>query len=415
MNIVQYKVVFKPTRLLECINSLSTEFFLPEEFPMRTLSEEISLLISDAAYIPANDLEKYAFILNSKELEQILLYLPVAKEDELNAIEIIFKKRANRRILKLYWALFQYNFDNISVKKIGLIILDSLYNTNESKDIIYRNLSYAVLDKGIDKICGILKTQNCLVSSFLVDNNLILESPFTIKVLEALFSSCTKESFLLNEKFLLYTLKTTSLENLHKILNCYLDILDEREYLLSINTYIYERLGWPYISDNWSYIHKNLQDKFVRWDYIRKLNIHITKNKNKLNVLTEYYKHFKNVYLSNDNQIIVIDFGEFSLVDDNELSNYSYIVKDSTYKKLCKTIEDLGFDIIKFQKKYILSARDFIIDENEENIMLLDYNNIGRLYIKEMLDINLGIVKDLRKSKTLLNRKEISKFKSNRL
>lgn len=388
----------------KALSQISKVFYLVEEFPSKAPVDNRLLAIANLSQLSEAQIEKFSYSLTSSNLNDLLLLLPNANSKELELIKGVLERRLTNRLLELFFALYQYHYTNNVVRDCGYKVLE-VATSKGFNSVTCSNLTVLLSADGIELLSDSLTKHNSMIAKFLNDNKLIKDSPLTVSILERFFSKCSKEAYLLNEKYALKIIKNCNLMVFLSIVVRYLDVLNEKEYLDSINDYIYKCLGWPYVSEGWEGIDYRLKNKFMFWFFLRQLKNYFTINKKKLNVLIDFYKYFKNIYVGDNNQILVIDFGKFIVVDENQLSDYSYVIKNLSFRRLIEVIDNDGFDYIKLQKEFVPSARDYIVEEKEDSLMVLDYKNIGKLFIKDMLEIELEIVKDLRQSKTILGKK----------
>lgn len=395
---------FTPSKLTSTLKELAPRFFLPSEFPERQPEATASQLLKGAIGLSADALSGFAMRLKGSELESLILLLPNAAENEKTCIAAILKMRANRRVLELFWPFFQFHYENDNVFGTAKDLMTPLPEALQASTAT-RNLDLFTNADGFAVMLDKLNKDGASLAIFAAKEALLLKSPLTVKLFELYFRQCAKDGFLMNEKRLLHTFEALSTKDAESILVHYLKTMSRQEFLLNINTYILSRWGAPFKSAEWAAIPLELKQKFSEWISYRRLAEHFSRNKLKLRILSNVVPYMRHVELSSDAKFMAADFGEFLIVDDNELSSYSYFIEKDLYEKLAQDRLSKGLDDIKFSATRNIGARDFMIDEVEDSFMQLEYEDVGRLYIIDMLNIKLNIVPDLRPSKSIVRKK----------
>jgi hypothetical protein len=402
------KGIFIPQKLKGLLRELTPRFFLPSEFPGRQPDDNIALLIDAACTLSLDMQERFALELKSAEVESLILYLPNARESERACIEQLLKTRSSSRILELFWAFFQYRYQDNNVVHTAQAIIASTPEDNNGRSSGIRNLRLFALGEGFNDLLNKLLTTGAPLKVFAAEEGLIPNSPLASKLFEQFFGKCGRDGFLLNEKRLLRILDSLPGKTGEIITVNYLRSLDRTEFLPGVNAYILNRWGEPYTSPDWADIPPELRQKFAEWISYRRLAEHFVKNKLKLRILNTVVPYMRRVQLGNNASFIAADFGGFYIVDDNELSSYSYYVETELFAKLCADPDMPGLEELKNSEKRIVAARDFMIEEAEDGFMQLDYENVGRLFIMDLLNIKLNVTPDLRPSKSIIRKKRLS-------
>ena len=172
----------------------------------------------------------------------------------------------------------------------------------------------------------------------------------------------------------------------------------EKEYLSAVNEQLLESLGEPESSEGWRAYQPPQRQKFIRWRYLRDMRRYFDLNEKKLGVVAGYLTHIKGVRTEGnpDNIILIVDFGEFAVLDDESETDFSYLCDKFALGKILeeKNIETEG--------KKLADARSFILEEADDDLIRLNFFSVGKLYIQETLNILLGITPDTRSSKNII-------------
>jgi hypothetical protein len=96
---------------------------------------------------------------------------------------------------------------------------------------------------------------------------------------------------------------------------------------------------------------------------------------------------------------LVIEFEKIVVVDlTNRPYSCFYHIEDFEREMKKWTEFDILPTFIEIDKVPV-SARDYIIEEKDDTCILLCYEGIDLLYIKELLDIKFGLVPEFRRMK----------------
>jgi len=401
---MQTPPLYKPQKLSSLLLEMSHSFYLPEEFPARRPNERAEQLLARLTSMRESDLDAFSPLVRSADLDSLLLYTPKVTAEQLIGILRVLRRRANRRVLTLFWPFFQFNYKNPNVTSAAQTILDAL-PPEDSQSQVAETLSLFLEGRGFEELLDRLKKNIVPLSTFVAREGLVKESPLAHRLYELYFTMCGKDGFLLNPKRFMRLLDTASNDVADEMLINYLRSFEREEYLEGVNLSIIYFRGEPFGSDEWSDIPQDLRRKFADWNSYRILSVHFAHNKRKLRVLADLIQHIIRIRIAGENTYLIIDFGDFVIVDVNELSSYSYLIKKSLYERLSEKIEKSGIESVINSMDRVVNARDFIIEEAEDSFMQLEYDELGKLYIKDMIDIMLGLAPDLRPSKSILNKK----------
>jgi hypothetical protein len=383
----------------EQLENLSEILPLPEEAaPLEPPASAFETLARARA---AANLRRFALSLPGRELDSLLLLAgaPLSDDDQ-SLLCSLLAYRSTPRLAGLFWPVWQYRFENPVANAIARVLIDNCLPC-PPRDNLKR-----VLDGGVEKIVAAMREQSAYVRTFLIEQGFLPDSPFGHLLFVRYFSSCGKEGFLLNEKTLASLLPLCSHDEQKGIITRYLSLLPEADYLYRINDLILSLWGGPYTSSDWQGVSDALRRKFLNWQSLRLLRDHFKTNKRKLSLLSAFIPSFRDIRFYG--RAVVLDFGEFVVADTDETSPFSYYLKKERFGKILPEFEETGdFNSLRKRKK-LPGAREYILEETEDSFMQLSYEDVGRLYIADMLKILLGAAPDLRRSKRPVKRQKIT-------
>jgi len=407
---MENNISFITTKLRNTIKEMSARFLLTEEFPFEERGEELRTEAKNAMSVSESNLEKYAFSLGGRSIENVLFALFEHSEANPDSQETarlleILAYRMSKRLLEIIWQLYQFKYkdDNSNLSLILKMSVDFI-EKEELKTPEAEMLKIFYNDKGKDKAVEMLNRQSLPINSFAGFYKFNLKSPMLKSIAVKYLGQCEKSVYAFNEAWMNRIISEVNYSKLEKLLINYLTCFSEEEYIDSINISILDKIGYPYTSSDWVDIPDDLKRKFSNWNALKLMAEHFqTRTNKKYTLLKEYINYTKKVMTLREGQLLIVDFGRFVIADDVTIDYYSYLIEKSHFEKIKEELEQkLVSSFSSNNQDLFLEARDYIIEETESNVLQLDYRDVGKLYIKKTLNIMLGLVTDSRPSKSIL-------------
>ena len=387
----------------KCLEELSGRFSLPDEMVHENRAPEVEQLLREISALKEDKLAAYAAKMSSRQVENFIFAMladPSVKQKE--RLAKLLSLRMTRRIIVLIWSFYTYYYEdeNISylVKPAVSYIRSSGLNIPQGK-----MLELIALHGEEHPIHAVnaLAVMSCEGGASLVDyfeNNAISpDSPLAAAVAQRTLAYGDASVFAINEEWLLRLINNDMVGN--EVLENYIAAVDEREYSLTVNELIIEKMGRPVNPEDWpdfSEIHKR---KFLRWCLLRELEDYFQYSRNKLDFFSGYLPWLKNIEIiqgADASELLSMDFGEFVIMDAQKGADYSFLCKKSAFVRIRQ--EEL-FDT---DSRMLIEAREYILEDAQEEVIRLSFHQIGKLFAREMLNILLNIIPDARYAKSIL-------------
>lgn len=410
---MENKYLFQPNKLRGILEELAGRFLLVEEFPFEDRAVEARIAAEEAFQVEGNRLEAYAIGLRGRTVENLIFACfddSPEKPDPAKAgrlIEIL-RIRMNKRLIDIIWQFYQFKYrqNNPNISVILQIAAEYIerekINTPEAEmlDIFYKN-------QGKERIVELLNQQSMPINSFASINKLNLKSPMLKSISVKYLSQCEQTAYHLNVAWMNRLIQEVSLQRLTELVSHYLNCFSVDEYITGINVSILDKMGYPYASLDWKDIPEELKRKFSDWNALRLLEGHFqTKTNQKYLLLSKYIGSSLKVFFLREDQLLVIDFGEFVIIDDLYLESYSFLVEKGYFIKIREELETCPISSFVKNRDVLIQARAYVIEETDSTVFQLDYQDVGKLYIKKTLDIMLGLAPDTRPSKNIMQVKK---------
>jgi len=398
---------FNVKKLFDSIGEIKPKFPVPDEMAAEDRKAESEALINRISGIDDGDITGYAARMRGRDVENILFaVLYYAPEDMVDKLLTVLEKRMSRRIITLIWAFITYAYDNPRADRLINVsagrIRRSGTDTPQAEMVLKifgKKAPAAVADE-------ILHSDDTL-NGFFKKYEISRESPLAAAVAGHYFVRCEKHGFILNEGWMIRVAASPVIDG--GVLNNYLSALNEEEFSIAVNDAILVSYGLPVQPGDWPGVGAANQLKFKRWCFLRELREYCANNKSKYNCLIKYLPYFKNVkkISGHENQeILVVEFPDFYIVDTEREAGYSYLVNGRAFGRLFEG----GEPALNVRDMQLFEGREYILDETaedeDEEILRLNFQNVGKLYSIETIEIWLGLSPDTRASRSILAKKQ---------
>lgn len=390
---------YYPSGLRRLLDGIAEKFPLPSEYASRQAAEGWQELI-EAAPTEADALRIYSLRLPAAGIDNLLLAaLEEMDEKRRERLESILAVRSGSRLMKLCWALIQYHSENVGLLSATRALLKGFEG---GRGIIRTNLELFADSDGTDRLTRALLRKSGMIADFLTANCLDESSPLARRVVRLFFCECSSEGLVLNSKRFTRMLDFEGGELLEKMISNYLQRLTMSEYSAETNLLIGEKWGNAFTSPDWANIAPSLRHRFSEWNSRYRLAEHFTHNKKKLELYCRYIPNMRDIQFLYGGMMLVMDFGDFAVADQNESGSNSYYIEGELFTKLRAELDENGESALLIKYPDMAQARDFMILEQEPQVMRLSFAEVGKLHVRDTLNILLKLTPDLRPSKTLI-------------
>lgn len=405
----------EPGKFIQMLRSFQDRFYTVDEFPFIDRKNLPEGILAQAAQLPDDKLKDLAIGLKGKELESLLMDLRDTRDDvEISRGCQILVSRFTPRISKLLIVLYQYYSESPGINKAMDLMCSQLHTLNRVRPeeafiwhLGNQQDKYEVVSQLMDQYNSI---GECFKALSIREN-----SPFAKEAAFRYLPIAPGEALRSNTKWIIMTIQDRTSEELHFLIQHYLEVIPLDRYHDGINLEILKKLGRPYDSLEWDNYPQKLRERFTQWLYLHRLRIHCMLHPKKFIILSQYFDQVIHSYEMEELDLMVIDFGEIILADvakdsfsffyekesfQREMEEWKSAVREAEQGSLDSEAEPPTVRLPSFLRmdQQQLTARDFIIEEAEDSCVKLSYEGVDVLYIREMLDIKMGLEPDLRRS-----------------
>ncbi|MCM1565294.1 MAG: hypothetical protein NC238_04975 [Dehalobacter sp.] len=373
---------FTPERLNSTMDVLRETVLLPHEFAERVSRNPEPGTFKDDFSRFQGSLESYAFSLGKRELEDCLVALIQDHRPEMKSVILqILKLRMSPRLISLIRALTQYFYELPEMRKASRLAA----NSRDCSDELLHELFDQEKDI-IEAAVNLIHQNEEMVSPMITRYRLITGSPFCKAVIRRFFQDGNEESFLLNEDYFLEMIDADSERDLVPVVINYLDQTWTQAPSRSINRKLLQRFGLPEDEKSiiWENTDADLIAKYRQWVFLDMMEDFFGPDNRKYLIFSRYYQELKHIGLYHDDQIMVLDFGQFGILDLKEMAEYSWLMEKSTLEMELETLQK-GEELRLIHRKTDIEARDVIIEEKSSDILVLNLTGVGKLYVAELM------------------------------
>ncbi|NTV91015.1 MAG: hypothetical protein HGA22_11760 [Clostridiales bacterium] len=393
----------------------------------------------------------YATKLKNRELELLVnAYAFVTEPELIDKLDEIYRLRFRRKHFEICWFIFQKDFRNPLLLRTLKFFRNLL--PEEERNGHIQKLSECLEDE--NGIFGLIEEMGYL-SLFFRRNAIINKSGFAWELMRIYFSRCSKDGYFRNRAYLSDYFSDANSDDLISVASAYLERLEAVQLFREANTILLERWGMPGAvfkdgsdkddgssdkadddsdrddsssnkyggnsdrdddgSENnterseeasgWYRIMPELSGKIIKWLDFMEAEKHFGENDRRLRLWAEYFNDIKKVVYSRNEELLVLAFGAFSIMDLRVDLNNAYFFCNTelaaTEFEDDSAIEDseveegipAAYLLLKRQilsGEGMVSARDHFILGTNSSVYKLGYDRANVLYLKDM--IKEGIV-----------------------
>lgn len=371
-----------PSKFNNTISYLRENYLLPREFALQVYQRVKQCKLPEGFTYSKEYLENYALRLGKKELEDCLVCLLHENRPEVtSAILETLQIRMSTRLIDLIWALTQYFYELPNMRKAARLAASSLI----CRDVVLKTLFQEernYIEAGVD----VIRQNNQNIAQVLSENNLIVDSPLWCIIMRHFFLQGNEQSFLMNENYFMNLLDASSEEEILPILINYLNQPWSFYISRKINRKILELYGLPedHISSIWSKLSPDLIRKFKQWIFLDILEDFFGAESRKNSVLSKYHKEIVHISFFDEDNIMMINFGSFGILNIRDIQGYSWLMNNETMNMAVESLSK-GEEIPWIKTRMNVDARDVIIEEMSSDILILNMAGIGKLYVEELM------------------------------
>lgn len=383
--------IYTSRHLAARLDAIKKDFFLDDEFPLSDRDGEPRAELIKAAAADPGALERYASKLSGRELENLLLALaqPVSEAEAARA-DAILRLRMGKRMAALVWSLFQLHHRNRKIS--GLMAFAAGYLPSADGFIT----RIARSDDPSDELSSAMLAFPGRFDEFFEKYGISSGGALSEEAQKRCFKVCGAEVFLKNSAFAAHRLRDTGDPAWPEMFSNYLKRLSREEYISAVNEQVISSLGLPGEGPVWERIDRRLAEEFTLWHRLYLIRRHTAGNPYKTAVLAGYPDRIISVEVDAGLGLAVVGFKNFFIADWAAQRDVSYFIGAGKYASLGEGPERF-LNLGRLMTSGAPTARQYIFGAADDEIILLGYGGVDKLYTREVIEITLGIIPDTRR------------------
>lgn len=383
------------TQLRTALKQIGERFFSFQEFPTVERSRLPEGVVEEAAEIRESEVDFYSASLSGKELEAMILDFPgLYSKEERERVGAILASRFSPRLINLIFNLYQVQCHSEALR---FLIRKFAEEADRRKQFPDEGRFFWNFGKSDDYFPGIkavfresINDLNELFQRYFIGE----ETPFAMEIRRICLEDADHELLHHNRKNLIFLIDNGREEFLPKAIENHIysfEILDPSD---EVNQAILNRMGEVSQSEKWEGYSEDTKKKFRQWCFCHQLKAYTWEATSKYRILSQYYEYVRQSTELENGSAFVIEFDTVVVVDvAGQPHSYFYLKAD--YDREFRQWQEFGIKpSFLLEDGVKVTARDHIILHQDAACIRLQYDGIDKLYIKELLDVKLGIVPD---------------------
>ncbi len=336
----EYKYI--PKLIIETKEEIKTKHLelsersIDKDFNIRDLKK----LIDKIKQLDKNELKLFAYGLNRRELQSLILYMPENIYDaELWKVNEIINYRFQSRDLILFFNSFQNYYENKEFNKCFMEYIKKVKNANEilgiSSNAVLVLIKWLGKNNIIENIIEDYFKVNRKLNSYLGYFGFMNNRRLYNDCWKHFLTVCRGQDYLeTSTEDILKIIKAYELNYLVPFLDNYLTKLTIEDFQDPVLDYIYYTYDMP-LNNNYDYlwdkVSKEAKEKYNIWYADKKLT-EFFKGDERYEFWFRYIKESEASLLGVNSSQLFLDFGHFVVIEFRHSSNAAYIYSKDYYK-----------------------------------------------------------------------------------
>jgi hypothetical protein len=362
-----------------------------EEIAWMDMTDEVQELLDQIELLQGNKLSDYAIKLQNSRLELIFhALIQDISENQKEKLLFILSLRLKKRFFHYNWIMLQEHYSNLNLMESFHLLSDFMKNRYPEEFInsFASRMSFPCSEL-VQQALSVLKSEQCTLNDFFIRFGFLKKSALSRALLEEFFVSCNQDGFLENAQLFLDWIRTTENKPLPQIKH-YLMIMDVFAYEEEINQLLIELFDLPGQSQFWMDVEEEYQTKFLEWTKLKDLGKYLGPHTEKFLFWKNYYQYIEHVSCYAELGILFLYLPGHVVIDFKKDKDQSFLYKKGAFQVAYRAFEAAGgFQgktnwVVESEK--IESMKSSILENRVSEIYELNYEGLGKLYIRDYLE-----------------------------
>ncbi|NLB43034.1 MAG: hypothetical protein GX815_12435 [Clostridiales bacterium] len=355
-----------------------------EEIAWMDRNDDVIKLLHQIDSLKGLALKEYAISLPNSKLE--LIFHALMKEVTLEQKEKLFtimNLRMKKRFYKYNWIMLLEHYTNVNLQESFALIAEHMKEKVPSK----YNLSLASKvsfedDNIVEHAIDVLKSEESTLNDFFTRYGIKKESNFGKALIQDFFLHCDSDGFQKNSQLFLAEIQNPKNSHSPQISH-YLEVMNVLEYVEDINNYLLNLYNSQDDSCGiWAAISEKLKVKLIEWSKLKDLGKYMGIHSEKYYFWRNYYTAIEKTEWYPELHIMLLYLPGHVVIDAGKDKDASYL-----YKRAAFNIDNLAN--WSLDPELVVSMKDAILENKRSEIYELNYEGLGKLYIRDYLEMTL--------------------------
>ncbi len=362
-----------------------------EEIIRLNRNDEANELIHQIDSLNEQQLEEYANSLSNSNQE--LVFHALMKEitqTQKNKLFRIISIHMKKRFYNYNWILLQEHYTNENLIESFALIAEYMKEKLPTKYELSLVGKLTIKDGNLlAQTLDILQSEESTLNDFFNCYNINNESNFARALVEEFFLHCDKDGFQRN--FNLFIKEIQNPENPpYPQISHYLEDMNVLDYVEEINNYLLNLYNDSKNTCFWDNIKDELRVKLLQWNKLKDIGKHMGIYSEKYCFWKNYYQIIEETKYYPESQLLLLYIPGHVIVDTENEKDVSYLYKKAAFGAVFRNLDSFNNRISRsLDKDTVISMKDAILENKRSEIYELNYEGLGKLYIRDYLDANI--------------------------
>ncbi|HWQ78932.1 MAG TPA: hypothetical protein VN381_08945 [Anaerovoracaceae bacterium] len=386
------------TQLRTALKQISEKFFAFREFPYVERDRLPEGVTESAAEVGEEYADSYGASLSGKELEALIMDFPSLEPGEdWERVGSILTSRFSPRLINLIFNLYQVEYHSDALKFLIRKFAEEADRRRQHPELGRFFWHFGKQEDYIPGIKTIFREEIFELDRLFQVYEIGEETPYALEIRRRCLEDAGYPLLLKNAGHLVYLIENAPEEQIVEAVTNHILSFDVLDPSNGVNEAVLRRLSEPSQSGKWGGYSGEAKRKFSQWCFCHRLKLHTLGFPGKYKTLSLFYEKVRRCYEMEGTPALVMDFDQVVIADFPDDPHSYFYLKDDFNREI-KKWKEFGYQPSFLKKdEPRISARDHIIENKEDVCLLLRYEGVDKLYIKELMEIGLGLVPDFRR------------------
>ena len=388
---MEYAINAPKLEFNNALNSVRKNHPYAEEIIRMDRNDEVNELIHQIDSLNGPQLEEYANSLSNSNQELVFhALMKDITQTQKNKLFTIISIRMKKRFYNYNWILLQEHYNNANLIESLALIAEYIKEKIPTKYKLSLVSKLSVKDGNlVAQTLDVLQSEENTLSDFFIRYNIKNESSFARALVEEFFLHCDKEGFQRN--FVLFIKEIQNHKNPpYPQISHYLEDMNVLDYVEEINNYLLNLYNDSKNTWFWDNIQDELKVKLLHWNKLKDIGKHMGIHSEKYLFWKNYYQIIEKTKYYPELRLLLFHIPGHVVVDTENEKDTSYLYKKAAFEAAFRNLDSFNNRISwSLDKDSVISTKDAILENKRSEIYELNYEGLGKLYIRDYLDANM--------------------------